>query len=546
MAAAGNELRETARKAYADGAWADATDLFLRADSRSSLEPEDIEALAWAAAIAGRDQEMLAALERLHAHFSAVDDDVEAARAAFWIGLRSMMIGEVSRGAGWLQRAAGHAEKTPPDCVQRGYLLLPQVQMHRARGALHQALDAADRAIAMGQRAGEPDLIALAGCLKGGVLLGLGRITEGLVPIDETMLLAADGRLSPLICAVVYCDIISACCRAQELVRAREWTAELTDWCARNPQARAFNGQCLVHRAEIMQLEGAWAAALDEARKASEHLQGTNERTAMASAAYRRGEICRLQGRLAEAEGHYREAGGLGRDPQPGLALLRLAQGRTGDATTMILRAVETAGEDLLAQAALLPACVEVLIAAGALDRAAEAVGRLRGIAQRFDTEMLAMLADQAQGSLDVATGDIARAIALLSKVRNYWADLGAPYLAARLRAVIARGYAALGDAESADLEMTAAEEMFRRLGAEPDLAAMRAFRRGDSARNPLTPREREVLARLAEGLTNRETAEALGLSPKTVNRHVENIFNKIGVSSRAAAVAKALKADLL
>jgi DNA-binding CsgD family transcriptional regulator len=212
----------------------------------------------------------------------------------------------------------------------------------------------------------------------------------------------------------------------------------------------------------------------------------------------------------------------------------------------MILRAVETAGGDLLAQAALLPACVEILIAAGALDQAGDAVERLRGIARRFDTQMLAMLADQAQGALDFASGDIATAIGLLSKVRNFWADLGAPYLAARLRTVIAQGYATLGDTESAELEMAAAEDVFRELGAEPDLAAVRAFRGRGSEDNPLTLREREVLARLAEGLTNRETAEALGLSAKTVNRHVENIFNKIGVSTRAAAVAKALKADLL
>ena len=546
MGTAGSNVRERAWRAYVDGAWSDATDLFLLADSAAPLAAGDIEALGWAAAISGRDQDMLGAFERLHAHCAALDDDVGAARAAFWTGLRLMMMGEVSRGAGWLQRAGGHAERTPPDCAQRGYLLLPQIQMHRSKGAFDAALDAAGRAIAMGQRVGDPDLVALAGCLKGGILFALGRIADGFVPIDETMLLATDGRLSPLVCAVVYCDVISACCRVQEMVRAREWTAELTAWCARNPQARAFNGQCLVHRAEIMQLEGDWAAALEEARKASEQLQGTNERTAMASAAYRRGEICRLQGRFADAEAHYLEASDLGRDPQPGLALLRRAQGRTEDAGTIILRAVETAAEDLLGQAALLPACVEILLAAGALDQAADAATRLRHIAERFDTEMLAMLSDQAWGALDFANGNVAGAIALLAKVRNFWAELGAPYLAARLRVEIARGYASLGDAESADLELTAAEKVFRDLGAEPDLAAARALRSSGGRRNPLTPREREVLARLAEGLTNRETADALGLSAKTVNRHVENIFNKIGVSTRAAAVAKAMKADLL
>jgi tetratricopeptide (TPR) repeat protein len=188
MQAAGHTLREWARNAYAENAWSDAADLFLLADATSPLEPDDIEALAWAAGISGRDADMLAALERLHAHFSALDDNVEAARAAFWIGLRSMMIGEVGRAAGWLQRAAAHAAKTPPDCPQRGYLLLPKIQMHRSRGSFEAALTAAERAITMGQQADDPDLIALAGCLKGGTLFHLGRIAEGLVPIDEAML----------------------------------------------------------------------------------------------------------------------------------------------------------------------------------------------------------------------------------------------------------------------------------------------------------------------------------------------------------------------
>ena len=186
------------------------------------------------------------------------------------------------------------------------------------------------------------------------------------------------------------------------------------------------------------------------------------------------------------------------------------------------------------------------MVKAGTLDQAADAAARLRDIAERFDTEMLAMLSDQAQGTLDLANGNVAAAIALLAKVSNFWADLGAPYLGARLRVEIARGYASLGDAEGADLELTAAEKVFCELGAEPGLAAVRALRSSGGGRSSLTPREREVLARLAEGLTNRETADALGLSAKTVNRHVENIFNKIGVSTRAAAVAKAIKADLL
>jgi tetratricopeptide (TPR) repeat protein len=183
-AMAENKTLEAARDAYRRRAWADAADLFLRADAETELAIEDLEALVWAAGIAARDREMLAALERVYAHHAAREDHEACARAAFWSGLRYMMTGEVGHGAGWLQRAAKHAEETAPDCVQRGYLLLPQVFMHRAKQAYATAVEIADRAIAIGERAGEPDLIALAGSLKGGMLFRLGRIDEGYVPID--------------------------------------------------------------------------------------------------------------------------------------------------------------------------------------------------------------------------------------------------------------------------------------------------------------------------------------------------------------------------
>ena len=244
-----------ARQAYDRGEWADATALFQQADGEVTLAPSDLEALVWAAGICAQDHVMLAALERLYAHHDAAGDHEQCARAAFWSGLRNMLIGEVGLGSGWLQRAARHAELTAPECVQRGYLLLPQVHMQRGRGEYEAAIDTADRAIAIGEGGGEPDLVALAGSAKGGILFRLGRIEEGYVPIDEAMLLANSGRLSPIVSGVVYCEIVANCCRVMEMARAREWTAILTEWCRRNPQAKAFNGVCQVHRAEVLQLD---------------------------------------------------------------------------------------------------------------------------------------------------------------------------------------------------------------------------------------------------------------------------------------------------
>lgn len=546
MTRPGLEVLEAARASYRRNAWSDATDLFLRADAEVALEDQDLEALVWAAGIAARDAEMLAALERLFARHEARGDHEKCARAAFWCGLRNMMIGEVSRGSGWLQRAGKHAEATPADCVQRGYLILPQVFMLRAKGDYETAVAVADTALAFGERAGDADLVAMAGSLKGGILFRLGRVDEGNGPIDETMLLANAGRLSPVVTGIVYCEIVASCCRVLEMVRAREWTAVLDAWCKRNPQAKAFSGVCQVHRAEVLQLDGHWTEAYAEAERAGAGLKGTTEQTAMATAAYRRGEILRLRGDFDAAETEYRRAGRIAIDPQPGLALLRLAQGKTEEAAAMIRRAIETA-PDMPKKAALLPAGIEICIACGDLDRCETLCGELTEIAERFGTEILARVADQGCGMLALARRKPTEAVAALTRARRYWAEFGAPYLVARLRVDIARGCQALGDSESAAMEMEAAENIFRELGATPDLVRLRALR-GD--RSPgdggLTARECEVLRLLSEGGSNREIAAKLALSPKTVNRHVENIFDKLAVSSRAAAVAKALKAGLI
>jgi len=537
------ETIQAARDSYRRSAWADATELFLSADAESELEIDDLEALVWAAGISAQDRVMLSALERVYAHHSANENHEECARAAFWCGLRNMLIGEVGLGSGWLQRAAKHAEQTSPDCVQRGYLLLPQVYMHRGKGAYEAAIQVADKAIAIGENGDEPDLIALAGSMKGGILFRLGRIDEGYVPIDEAMLLANSHRLSPVVSGIVYCEIVASCCRVLEMVRAREWTAILTDWCRRNPQAKAFNGVCQVHRAEVLQLEGNWAEAFAEAERAGHGLIGTTEQTAMANAAYRRGEILRLRGEFEKSDAEYRLAGEHGIDPQPGLALLRLAQGRHDEATGAIRRALETA-PDMPRKTALLPAGIEIFIACGDLDRAERLCSEMSDIAELFGTEILARVVDQGRGSLALARGNFGDAVATLARARRYWSEFGAPYLVARLRVDIARGCAALGDSESAERELDAAEKIFQDLGAAPDLARIHEIRAGSKAAgvDNLTARERQVLSLVADGSTNREIAEELRLSPKTVNRHVENIFGKLGVSSRAAAVAKAVK----
>jgi DNA-binding CsgD family transcriptional regulator len=331
------------------------------------------------------------------------------------------------------------------------------------------------------------------------------------------------------------------------MVRAREWTAILDDWCRLNPQAKAFNGVCKVHRAEVLQLEGNWSEAFAEAEAAGHGLVGTTERTAIANAAYRRGEILRLRGEYNAADAAYRLAGESGIDPQPGLALLRLAQGRHQEALAMIHRALQTAG-DLPLKSTLLPAGIEISIACDELDTAERLCSEMQAIAKGFGTEILSRVADQGCGSLALARGAPADAVPALIRARQYWSEFGAPYLVARLRVDIARACTELGDLESAAMELDTAEKLFHELGAGPDLARIRTLRANSQSSDAdiLTARERQVLALMAAGDSNRTIAGELGLSPKTVNRHVENIFGKLGVSSRAAAVAKALKSGMI
>jgi len=209
----------------------------------------------------------------------------------------------------------------------------------------------------------------------------------------------------------------------------------------------------------------------------------------------------------------------------------------------MIRSALETAA-DLPRKTALLPAGIEIHIAAGDLDTAERLCNDMNEIADIFGTTILARIADQGRGSLALARGAFADGVTALTRARLFWSDFRSPYLVAKIGVEIARGCAELGDKESATMELDAAEKLFRELQAEPDLVQIKRLRsRSKKAGSDiLTPREREVLALMADGISNRAIAEKLGVSPKTVNRHVENILGKLGAGTRTAAVAMAIK----
>ena len=264
----------------------------------------------------------------------------------------------------------------------------------------------ATEAAAIGERCHDADLTAAARHLQGRAFIHQGQVVPGLKLLDETMLAVVAGELSPIMTGLMYCSVIEACREVYEPRRAREWTLALSRWCEQQSEMVAFTGVCLVHRAEIMQFHGAWPEALAEACRACERSRQSVRRPPGA-ALYQQAEIYRLRGESAKADEAYRDASRLGYEPQPGLALLRLAQGRT-DAASAAIRRLLIATTDRLQRARLLPAYLEIMLAAGDVEDARSACQELQALAEAFDTDVLRAVAAQAHGALALGDGDAA------------------------------------------------------------------------------------------------------------------------------------------
>jgi len=535
---------ERGRAAYERRAWQDAYESLSTADEAAALGAEDLELLATSAYMLGRDDEYLSVLERAHHAYLEASDHPAAFRCAFWVGINHALRGEMGPAGGWLGRA--HQLAGEDDSVERGYLLIPLVFQHEASGDFTTAASVAADAAALAKRFGHAEGYALSVQAQGSMLIKAGRVKEGLALLDEAMVTIAGGKVPPLATGIVYCGVILACQEVYEVRRAQEWTAVLTRWCEQQPDLVAFTGRCLVHRAEIMQLHGAWNDALREARRAGERLARSFNRGAAAQAFYRQGEVHRLRGEFAEAESAYREASRFGWEPQPGMALLRLAQGRRSAAAATIRRAVSEAAQPLR-RANLLPAYVEIMLATGKVEDARTGCRELEKVAERYESAMLAALVAHARGASELAAGDARSALVSLRQAGETWQELEAPYDAARARVLVSEACRALGDDDTAALELEAARDAFAELEAAPDLARLdSSTRRAAKEAYGLTARQVEVLRLVSAGKSNREIAAALVISEHTVARHVQNIFAALGVSSRTAAGAFAFEHDLV
>ena len=529
------------RRAVEARAWETAYVSLAAADAVEPLGAADLERLGLAAFLTGRDEESDVARERAHAAFLGGGDVEAAARVACWLALATTLRGEPSRGAGWFARAervlddAGVGES-----VWRGFLLIARGMGALFAGDPVAAAGILEQAMATADRLGDPDLRALARHGHGQALIAAGEVARGLAELDELMATLAVGELAPQIVGLIYCAVIDTCRANFDVRRGQEWTAALSRWCAAQPELVPYRGQCLVHRSELLALHGSWPEAAAEADQACVRLTEPSAQSAAGMAFYQRGELHRLHGEVAAAETAYALASRHGHDPQPGLALLRLAQGRTAAAVSGLRRALAEA-HPVRGQTALLPAVVEVAVAVGDLDWARAAADRLAAAASAREAPMLAAAAQACAGAVLLGEKKPAEALPVLRRAWSAWMQLQAPYEAARTRVLIGRACHELGDADSAVLECAAARWTFEQLGAVTDLARLEPDRApAGPPPHRLTLRELQVLRLVATGATNRAISEDLFLSEKTVARHVANIFVKLGCSTRAAATAYA------
>lgn len=526
-------------------AWGEAYAALREADAAGSLDAPDLERFAYACYLTGRDADYHATLERAHHGHLEAGDVEAAARCAFWNGLMLAQRGEVAKGSGWIGRA-GRLVEDRPDSVLHGYLVAPRALGALSEGDFDEARQLFARGVEIAMRADDPDLAALSRLGLGQALVPQGEVEDGLAILDEAMVSVQANEVSPIAAGIVYCGVLEVCQSIGDLRRAREWTAAFTAWCERQPDLAAFRGRCLVHRSEVLALTGRWSDALDEARSAVERLSAPPEHPSVGAALYQQAELHRVRGELAEAEEAYRQANRRGHPPQPGMALLRLVQGELDAAAAAIAREL---GEPHppAARARLLAAQAEIALAADDLATARRAADELREIADRLDVPATGAVAAHVHGAVLLVEGDARAALGVLRQAWNVWHDFDAPYEAARVRVLLGLACRELGDTDGAQLEFEAAREQFRGLGAVAALERLEQQRRepAEATAGGLTDREVEVLRLVARGDTNRAIAAELVISEHTVARHVQNIFTKLGVTSRTAAAAFAFEHGL-
>jgi DNA-binding CsgD family transcriptional regulator len=539
------DREQRARISFERRRWREAFDDLSAAQREGRLAAEDLERHAIAADMVGHDHDSEVAWTGAHHAWLRRGNPDRAARCAFWHALGLFFRGDLAPAMGWVGRGGQLLAYSDRDRVAQAWLrmlkALPLLFEGSADAALPSFIEASDIA----RRFADADASMFARLGRAYALILKGQTADGVALLDEVMVAVTADEVAPMLAGIAYCQVIDLCRVVYDLRRAREWTEALTRWCDSQPDIVPFRGNCLVHRCEIFQLQGAWAEALASARRARDWLAGPPPWDTLGSAHYQLAEIHRLRGEVTQAELAYREASLAGQDPEPGLSLLRMAEGRIDLALAAIRRALDEA-QAPIARSRLLPASVEIFVEAGETELGRAAADELATIAGQLDASYLHALAAHASGAVLLAEGAPGAALVRLRSAHRMWRELEAPHKAAQVRMLIGTACRELGDDASAELEFTAARGVLQRLGAAPDLERLGRLAGTSPTPGGLSRREVEVLKLVAAGKTNRAIATELVISEKTVARHVSNIFTKLHLSSRAEATAYAYRHGLV
>jgi DNA-binding CsgD family transcriptional regulator len=535
-----------ARQAFRERSWRAAFSQLATAHSEEALGLDDLELLAQAAYLCGEDAASERAWTETNQRSLEDEDWARAARCAFWLGVTLQARSERAQASGWFARAHRVLEDNDQDCVERGWLLVGAgLKLHHERN-YDGSTSAWEGAVEVGRRFDDVDLVATARQGLGRILIKQGRISEGSPMLDESMVAVLADEVSPIPAGIIYCSVIEACQEMLDVARAQEWTAALSEWVESQPDLVPYRGRCQIHRSEIMALQGRWADAAEEISQACRRLADPPQ-PQLGMALNQRAEILRLRAEFDAAEDAYREANEKAFVLQPGWALLKLARGETEAAVAAIQRSYEATSKEVT-RCRVLPAYVEIMLAAGKVDTAEAGHEELAQIAEILDSPLLRGIALRSKGAVLLAQGHAAQALATFGEVWEHWSALEVPYESARLRLLIAEACKETADEHTATSELGAARRALERLGATHDLKMLEALSDATPAIAPggLSPREVEILSLVAKGKSNREIASELVISERTVARHMSNIFSKLDVTSRTAASAFAFENNLV
>ncbi len=537
---------DAARHALSQCDWRGAYDaaVGVHPDAADPAHDADrLDVLADAAWWLGRLDECIDAREDAYARYDELGSRRRAGQCAVWLYEHYCFKAQPAIAGAWLRRAR-HALEDDPNSVEYGALRLREAETAHGSGDLVASAAAAREVVELGRRLRSSDLEAEALQTLGRVLIDQGEPADGLATLDEAMLFAVEGRLRPYSTGKVYCSLISACEALGDLRRAAEWGEATTRWAQRHPLA-VFPGLCRVHLASSLRSRGEWEEAEEQAMRACTELATLNVTNAAAGYA-EIGEIRRRIGDLDGAEDAFRRAEELSGQPQSGRALLRLAQGNVDAAVATVTRALNEITWDRLARARLLPERAQIAIAAGDLPTATAVLDELDSIASDFTSPALIAATLSTRGRIQLAANDRS-ACATLRQAAERWQELDVPHEVATARMLHGAACQQAGDLDGATTSFEAARTLFDQLGATLDLRNLRAIStaRADLP-SGLSQREVEVLRTVAAGLTNKQIADQLHLSEKTVARHLSNIFTKLDVTSRTAATAFAFEHNLI